>query len=308
MESSETFFFLSTKFEIEPGEDLDTNPGMFGKQLSTWLADRFADKGYPEPDAFPEDWGWRVDCQRRPFTLFTGCTAFIETSVYDENKDRPDAGDILWVAFAAVEKPLFAKLRGVPDGQPAFERFKADLGDILRAEPGIELVDEPQEGWRVPPPSAEFIEASAPAPQKPLSAWLSVPLGVILLLTLPIMFIALIEALHDPPGGRELSVISLALVIGIPIIWIVRLALLALLVRLDSLQRLFHPVVTRLIAVTVLLWPLWTVDGGYHARFPFSFAVQVALHSLAFAFLWWRASKRARELRSAAGTDAAGSP
>ena len=40
------YFFKSNLFEIEPGEDEETNPGCYGKQLSHWLKDKFSKLGY----------------------------------------------------------------------------------------------------------------------------------------------------------------------------------------------------------------------------------------------------------------------
>lgn len=34
------YWFKSTLFEIEPGEDGDINPGIYGRQLAVWLKDK----------------------------------------------------------------------------------------------------------------------------------------------------------------------------------------------------------------------------------------------------------------------------
>jgi hypothetical protein len=41
--STEGHWFRSTRFEIEPGEDKEINPGIYGKQLAEWLKARLED-------------------------------------------------------------------------------------------------------------------------------------------------------------------------------------------------------------------------------------------------------------------------
>ena len=40
------FWFKSSLFEIEPGEDEAINPGVYGMQLAEWLAGKFGGFGY----------------------------------------------------------------------------------------------------------------------------------------------------------------------------------------------------------------------------------------------------------------------
>jgi hypothetical protein len=53
----EGYWFKSSKFEIEPGEDEEINPGMYGRQLARWLKQRLTEKGYSVEDIINEDWG-----------------------------------------------------------------------------------------------------------------------------------------------------------------------------------------------------------------------------------------------------------
>jgi hypothetical protein len=39
----EGYWFKSSKFEIEPGEDEEINPGMYGRQLARWLKQRLTE-------------------------------------------------------------------------------------------------------------------------------------------------------------------------------------------------------------------------------------------------------------------------
>lgn len=51
-------WFRSTLFEIEPGEDEETNPLCFGRQLARWLRQALIAQGYFVEEPIPKDWGW----------------------------------------------------------------------------------------------------------------------------------------------------------------------------------------------------------------------------------------------------------
>lgn len=42
-------------FEIEPGEDQETNPGVYGRAFAHWLADRLRSRGEPVEQVLAED-------------------------------------------------------------------------------------------------------------------------------------------------------------------------------------------------------------------------------------------------------------
>jgi hypothetical protein len=65
--SHQQFWFRSTLFEIEPGEDEETNPLCYGRQFSRWLRDRLVSEGRIVEEVIPEDWGWCLVIQRRPY-------------------------------------------------------------------------------------------------------------------------------------------------------------------------------------------------------------------------------------------------
>ena len=48
-------WFRSTRFEIEPGEDDEINPGIYGKQLAAWLKARLEDRGYQVEPVIKQD-------------------------------------------------------------------------------------------------------------------------------------------------------------------------------------------------------------------------------------------------------------
>jgi hypothetical protein len=140
---SEGFWFKSELFEIEPDEDLETNPGCYGKRLSYWLLSQLESRGYSMEGVIPEDWGWCVMCNRGTFWLWVGCGA-----VHPEFKSGliPRWDQISWHAFAVTEVPFwkvwvrFAKRSEIRDAR--LELHKT-IEEILQSEPRIKMVAEP---------------------------------------------------------------------------------------------------------------------------------------------------------------------
>lgn len=134
------YWFRSTRFHVEPGEDDDTNPGIYGKQVAAWLAAELRGIGYPDTQEVPEDWGWAVVCAGKPFYLYVACSNLVS---HGENGPiaQPER-DIVWHCHAAADTPLFARFRNIDVAGP-LSMLDARLGEILRGEAGITLLDEP---------------------------------------------------------------------------------------------------------------------------------------------------------------------
>jgi hypothetical protein len=137
------YWFRSPRFRVEPGEDADTNPGIYGRQLAAWLADRLRMHGHPDAAEVAEDWGWAVACAGKPFCLFVACGSVMH---YGENGPIPPIPQpevaLVWHCYAAADTPLFARLRKIDVAGPV-AALDALLGVILRAERDITLVDAP---------------------------------------------------------------------------------------------------------------------------------------------------------------------
>ena len=135
------YWFRSTRFEIEPGEDKDINPGIYGKQLAEWLKARLEDRGYKLEGIINEDWGRCLMCSRDPLLLWVGCANMADLSV---SPDLPPLKErITWHCFATAEVPFWKKLFRKLDTQAVVAKLHADLGAILAADASITLVEEP---------------------------------------------------------------------------------------------------------------------------------------------------------------------
>jgi len=137
------YWFKSSLFEVEPGEDEETNPRLYGRQLAIWLGQRFASLGYEVEDVIPEDWGWCVMCQRDPYLLWVGCVNLRDYEHARPGDPPPPKERLLWNAVPTAEVPFFKYvLRRKPETQAGLERLDEQLRGILEAEPRIEIVDE----------------------------------------------------------------------------------------------------------------------------------------------------------------------
>jgi hypothetical protein len=135
--------FKSSKFEIEPGEDAELSPGIYGRQLALWLKERLEAKGYRVEEILDEDWGRRLACRCDPFLLWVGCGNVTDYEAEQSGDALPEKDDVLWHCFATAElffywRRLFRRI----ETQPAVSELHRVLGDILRAEVDVALVQE----------------------------------------------------------------------------------------------------------------------------------------------------------------------
>ena len=75
MKQSPLLEFESSAFEIVPGEDEATNPGIYGKALAEWLANQLRAVGLPAGGIIAEDFGWCVQMATKPHQLYVACAS-----------------------------------------------------------------------------------------------------------------------------------------------------------------------------------------------------------------------------------------
>ncbi|MEM7433428.1 MAG: hypothetical protein AAF351_16005 [Pseudomonadota bacterium] len=137
------YWFRSSRFEIEPGEDSRTNPNLYGRQPANWLRREFVKLGYDVEDVIAEDWGWCVMCQREPFYLWIGCGSVVDFRAAEANDHPPPKEQILWHVFPAAERPFWKYLfRRKPAVSAAFTKLNQQLNTVLENSADIELLSE----------------------------------------------------------------------------------------------------------------------------------------------------------------------
>lgn len=115
----------TTEFPIQPGEDAETNPGVFGRAFADYLAAQIRGRGVGVEGVVPEDFGYCIMLKRKPLKLWIAC---------GNRAGRTDE----WVAFAVVEFSLLGRFVGNIHPASEIDRISQMLGEIMRAAPGVE--------------------------------------------------------------------------------------------------------------------------------------------------------------------------
>ncbi len=127
MRQSPLLEFESSAFPVAPGEDAETNPGIYGRALAQWLAEQLRAAGVPAGEVIAEDFGWCVPVESKPHALYVGCAstgekpdqwrvfAFADGGVMVRLLGKDKSAESLAVLFAAVRQCLetAAAIRGL---------------------------------------------------------------------------------------------------------------------------------------------------------------------------------------------------
>ncbi len=137
------YWFKSTLFEIEPGEDKEINPRMYGRQLCVWLKAQLEQRGYSIEPIIAEDWGRCLMCSRQPFSLWVGCGSVADYATAKSGDPAPAKENVVWYCFPMAETPFWKRIFKKPDTSLAIAKLNTDLQAILGDEPNITLVERP---------------------------------------------------------------------------------------------------------------------------------------------------------------------
>jgi hypothetical protein len=128
MQSPVHLIFESSAFPPAPGEDEETNPGIYGRALSEWLAEELRRAGYEVKRLVAEDFGRLIEVAQ------PGCKLFVATASTNDSANE-------WRVFAFSEFGFLAKLRGA-SGAEAVSKLMATLKGILSAKSEIRALRE----------------------------------------------------------------------------------------------------------------------------------------------------------------------
>lgn len=137
------YWFSSTLFDIEPGEDEEINPRMYGRQFAAWLKGQLELRGYDIEPIIVEDWGRCLMCSREPFMLWVGCGSVVDYDTAQPDDPPPSKENVIWHCFPRAEVPFWKRILREPDTSAQLSKLDADLHIILSGEPGITLVAQP---------------------------------------------------------------------------------------------------------------------------------------------------------------------
>jgi hypothetical protein len=128
MKQTSMLLFECADFALTPGEDQETNPGIFGKSLARWLAERLHAAGIATGAVFAEDFGWCIPVGAKPHSLYVVCHG---------NADQQ------WQVFAYSELRLLARLFG-QDNTALLDETFTTVRQALEAAPTVHgLHEEP---------------------------------------------------------------------------------------------------------------------------------------------------------------------
>jgi hypothetical protein len=122
MQSSRQIHVQSSRFAIEPGEDEEVNPGIYGRQFSTWLAGELPAFGWLVKRTIAEDFGRLVEVEHQCFRVYVACA-------------NGHDGEQSWQAFTIVEG---GGLRGIFANSTKCQiadQLLADVERALRSDP-----------------------------------------------------------------------------------------------------------------------------------------------------------------------------
>jgi len=125
---SDHVVFSSPYFVVEPGEDAETNPGIYGRALAGWVARTLESRGVAVEGVIAEDFGRCVMIKRKPFKLWVVCAS-------------ADGASTRWQMFIALEQSPLAKLFSRTDPEPELRKLREQFRAMLRDVPAISEVE-----------------------------------------------------------------------------------------------------------------------------------------------------------------------
>lgn len=129
MKASPLLEFESSAFGVTPGEDAETNPGIYGKALAEWLAEQLQIQGQPAGEIIAEDFGWCVGLDFKPYRLYVACSSTEE-------------GPGHWRVFAFAEGGLLHRLLGKDESAAPLDSVFSGIKDSLAANPAVHNLRE----------------------------------------------------------------------------------------------------------------------------------------------------------------------
>lgn len=121
--------FESSAFPVIPGEDEETNPGIYGKALAQWLVEQLRAAGFHPSDVIAEDFGWCVPVKSEPHSLYVACAS---------TGERPNQ----WRVFAFAEGGVLARILDKDRSAQSLSTLFTALRRCLESSP---IVREPRE-------------------------------------------------------------------------------------------------------------------------------------------------------------------
>jgi hypothetical protein len=116
--------FRSAKFPAYPGEEEEINPGLWGKRLTEYLAQKLAERGIETEPFSVEDWGCYLPVKNEGFRLALCC-------------GHQNGDDDQFQVFTEPSTPKIKKLFRTIDATEPLTKLVRAVREILEADPEI---------------------------------------------------------------------------------------------------------------------------------------------------------------------------
>jgi len=125
---SDHVIFSSSQFAVEPGEDTETNPGIYGRALAKWVTERLKRRGVGVERVVAEDFGRCLMIRTKPFKLWIACASL-------------DGSFTRWQMFIALEQNLITRLFGRVDPKPDLASLREHLHAVVAEVPDAQGIE-----------------------------------------------------------------------------------------------------------------------------------------------------------------------
>ena len=119
--------FKSSRFPPYEGEEEQINPGLWGRRLAEYLAEKLAKLDIETQDIVAEDWGYYLPIRNEGFPLGICC-------------GHQDGEDDEFVCFTEPGKPIVKKFFRKLDATSQLTALTAALAEILSSDTDIREV------------------------------------------------------------------------------------------------------------------------------------------------------------------------
>lgn len=116
--------FRSSKFPAYEGEEEEINPGLWGKSLTEYLAEKLAERGIETEEFIVEDWGVYLPVKNEGFRLALCC-------------GHQNGDDDQFLVFTDPSTPKVKKFFRTTDATVQLTRLIDAVREILAADPDI---------------------------------------------------------------------------------------------------------------------------------------------------------------------------
>ena len=124
MDKGPIFQFRSTAFPLQPGEDEETNPGVYGKALAEWISGQLGKRGIKTEGVIAEDFGWCVAVSGDEPKIHVACA--------------PGHTENSWQVFAFAERGFLKSLFKPVNTAEPLARVYRELKGMLAENPAIQ--------------------------------------------------------------------------------------------------------------------------------------------------------------------------